>query len=360
MRVAIIGYGMPFDSDTLERDGLGGSETAQLCMGKELAKLGVDVWQYCNLTPGIMPGVQADGVEYRTLDDLPGMPQVDAAIICRQPGYIQYVGGKATKKYLWIQDFATDDQPPVMPRVSDGYEAIFAVSLWQARQWTRTMLPRFGDERADLPRFWVTINAISRVNSRRPKARTPGQLVFASRPERGLWPLVRPGGIMERLPEFHLMVAGYNDRPSEYAPFYAAIDEMVAARPNVTRLGSLNARNLRELLAASEAYVMPTPYRETSCIMGRECIEQLTPMVITPMESSGALPETLGECQVIGSIEPYDSDKFCQEFADVTRRLVTTGWADEVRTRMLKRTDLYWDGVARQWLGKLRSDTGVA
>src|SRR2546430_1600637 len=55
--VVLFAPGMPFQGDTLEQAALGGSETAALCMARELAKLGLRVRIFSNGRPGDYDGV---------------------------------------------------------------------------------------------------------------------------------------------------------------------------------------------------------------------------------------------------------------------------------------------------------------
>jgi SAM-dependent methyltransferase len=67
----------------------------------------------------------------------------------------------------------------------------------------------------------------------------------------------------------------------------------MARLPNVRFIGGQSNHTLRQIIRESAAYIYPTQFEETSCILARECIEQQTPFLTT---SIGALPETLGDC----------------------------------------------------------------
>ena len=362
MKIAIIGNGMPFTHDTLWKTGLGGSEQAQLCIAKELARLSeTQVINFSNMEPGNTKE-DVDGVTWCPLSHLAEYQNdsFDVAIVCRDPGIWSYKP-QSKLSILWIQDFSTDYYPST--EYLANFDEIWAVSHWQASQWTNELIQNRSFY--ECPGFWVTQNAIARVIKVSDLLRKPKQLFFASRPERGLWALVRDGGIMDRLPDYTLLVAGYTDRRPEFQSFYEQLDAFIEQRENVHNLGSLPVPGLRNCIGESAAYIFPTPYRETSCIMARECIEQLTPVITTPTRYSGAVPETLGDATVIGSMfHTYDSDNFCAEFAHVTRSFLEHGRgggksAVEVRNSMISRTDLYWDGVARKWLQRLEEKISV-
>lgn len=354
MRVAIVGNGMAFRRDTIWKEGLGGSEQAQLCMAQALAMLpGYQVANFCRFPKDGAWGMQSDGVFWAPFDQFGSTypTEFDVVIHCRNDrNWSDYV--KTRANVLWIQDFATDEYPWF---ALDRFDEVWAVSHWQAHQWADTLT----DRHLDYPPIWVTQNSIVRMPSPLPPVIDDRRrLLFASRPERGLWPLVRDGGIMERLPEYHLYVAGYNDRNPRFRDFYAQLDALIEKRPNVTNLGSLPAHKLRFEIKAAAAYVMPTPYRETSCILARECIEQLTPMIVTPAELSGALTETLGDATIIGSRAEFDSETFCADFAERVRTLLEGdpyGWGAKARRAMTARGDLYWEPVARSWATRMET-----
>jgi SAM-dependent methyltransferase len=155
----------------------------------------------------------------------------------------------------------------------------------------------------------------------------------------------------------------YDHFPDHMKDFYNSIFAWVDAAPNCQFVGSLSQADMRRTLKGSVAYVYPTAFEETSCIIARECIETLTPMLSTGV---GALTETLGDCGIFyedwterpisESPQPlYDDDEWCKDFAEFVRASLTedhpesnlkaTMWAVH---EMTKRTDLYWDGVAAQ------------
>jgi SAM-dependent methyltransferase len=178
------------------------------------------------------------------------------------------------------------------------------------------------------------------------------QILYASRPERGLENLVKPGGIMEHLPDYTLTVAMYEHFPAHMQEFYAWIMARMEALPNVKFVGGKPNAELRQMIADSAAYIYPTQFEETSCILARECMEQHTPFLTT---SVGALPETLGDNGIYfedylyskGITEPErGSTGWCMLFAQFFREsMEQTYLAVEARTNIV-RDDLYWDGVA--------------
>lgn len=359
MRITLVGRGMPMRANVLQYAGLGGSETAQLCVGEELARQGHLVTQFCEMDPVWPAHKSPAGVRWRRFDELRHQErphECDLLIVCRRPDLIEQSWIRSDKRVLWVQDFAAGAYPS-RPELGH-YDEIWFVSEWQQAQWYATL--RF--EMSRVLGTWVTRNGIAPVTlgSVHQSSRHPRQLMFASRPERGLVPLVRPGGIMDQLPEFNLVVCGYADFPAEHAAFYEQVRKWCDERDNVQYLGSLPNEDVRALLAESAALVMPTDYAETSCMVALEAIEQLCHVFTTPLnhtpgstQGCGALTETLGQCGKTVSevmVENWNSDLFCAMWANSIRAsLKNHDWCVMDRMRMMRRTDLWWPVIAREW-----------
>lgn len=359
MKIIIAGRGMPHGPFTVENTGLGGSETAQVCMARELARLGAEVHNYVDLS-GAPPGYH-DGVNWHHVDDLQIRPQsCDVLIVCRNPAIIHTDSVKTEARVLWVQDFACGYYPPwkLLPQ----FKRIFYVSKWQRDQW-EAWAPDIGYK---LPAARITRNGIMRHDMRQSDRDMEPLidsrlLTFASRPERGLECLVRPGGVMDCLPDnYKLQVCGYDDYPKQYAPFYEKVFGWAKAHPKVILFGSQRNKNVRLMLSKSAGLVLPTDYPETSCMLAREAIEVQCPVFTTPVDpqmlgnrGSGALEETLRGCGWISAPVPYGTDEFCQEFANLIQHGLERH-EDKIdkRVRMLTRKDLYWDEVARDWLSQ--------
>ena len=72
LSVGFYTQGLAFSGDTLKTKSLGGSETAMICMARELAALDCSVKVFCNLDG--QPGVY-DDVEYLPQEAFPEIIQ---------------------------------------------------------------------------------------------------------------------------------------------------------------------------------------------------------------------------------------------------------------------------------------------
>lgn len=373
MDIVILGAAMPFGPNTLKFKSLGGSETAQLMLGKELAKQGHRVLQLTNLpAPGepdfIPPGSMGeDGVRYIPIEAWQGLvcsTPHDLLIISRDMRHAG-VPHQAKHAVFWAHDLATHTfMAPALQSLSFNIDEIWAVSNWHADQiHSVTGYPR---ERIIAMRNGIVDVRDDTVVT--PTFGTPERkdktLIFAARPERGLEALVREGGIMERLPEFKLRVSMYAHFPEHMKPMYDYCRARIEALPNVEYLGSLSQSQMRAAIAESSAYVYPTMFEETSCILARECIETFTPMLTNQV---GALPETLGDCGFFLEdfrIEQFENrytkpslgwntDEYCEAFANMVRWWHTDRaevYRNKLSDAQIQRhedNDLYWGGVAQ-------------
>lgn len=365
MDIVIVGAAMPFGPDSLKYKSLGGSETAQLMLGKAFAKAGHNVIQFTNLPAPeqpdwIAPGTKAeDGVRYCPMQ---GYEQAicstphDLLIISRNLQLVN-LPHQAKHAVFWAHDLATHTfMAPALAAVTWNINAVWAVSEWHRQQIhkiTGYPLDRIIALRNGI--VDVTDPTVVEPDWNPDDFRSPNTLVYAARPERGLEALLRPGGIMERLPEYKLRISMYAHFPDHMRGLYEWCQQRVAALPNVEYMGSLKQPEMRAAIRGAAAYVYPTTFEETSCILARECIEAKTPMLTNRV---GALPETLGDCGVFledfQMAEPaaeWNTDRYCEQFANMVRWF-TGGTPNAIETRenvtaaMDHRGDLYWSGVA--------------
>jgi glycosyltransferase involved in cell wall biosynthesis/2-polyprenyl-3-methyl-5-hydroxy-6-metoxy-1,4-benzoquinol methylase len=347
MEIVIAAGGMPFGPDTLKHKSLGGSETAVVMMAKELRKKGHLVTVFCQLPEQGQPDFWHNGEEdedkirwvhinnYQTYIT---STHVDLLIASRDPRLVA-LPAQAKKKVLWCHDIATHrGLQTAFDQMQWSFDEVWAVSKWYAGQIHKvTGYPKKNIK--VVPNGIVPVDII-------PAPRSETQIVYAARPERGLENLIKEGGVMEHLPDFDLKVAMYDHFPEEMRPFYEWCFKRIEELPNVELVGNLPQQQMRQLLADSAAYIYPTQFEETSCILARECMSVGTPFLTTTV---GALPETLRDCGLfLYSYEEPGTPEWCKEFAEWFKDTVSCEVEmREVRAAMKKRTDLYWDTGAK-------------
>lgn len=356
MEIVLVNTAMKFGPNTPNVTTLGGSETAVLMAAKSLRKLGHIVNVFTPLpeqgSPDYVPSgfVDEDGVrylDYSHFGNFIGNTEVDLLIVCRDPRAIATTS-HAKKRVLWMHDIATHrGMQMAIDQIGWTFDEIWSVSEWHRQQIHEvTGYP--------LKNIVAMRNGIVPVEVVKPPFRLDKTLVYAARPERGLINLIKPGGVMEHLKDYTLKLCMYQNSNHDLQEFYAWCWDRVGKLDNVEMPQSLTQPQMRQLLADCTAYIYPTQFEETSCVLARECIEQRTPFLTT---QEGALPESLGDTGIFfedwlsqeGIKEPEKGEtEWCELFARFTKYILEDEHQilDGTRIQQEERTDLYWDGVA--------------
>lgn len=316
--------GMPFNGATINERSLGGSETAAYYVAKELVALGHRVTLFTNHPDE----GEWDGVKYSFAGEPdPAYPlgmrfhfyaqttPHDIAIVQRHPlAFAKPLAAKVA--FWWLHDIALGrNKGPVVDNLWPC-TGVLTVSEHHAKQVAEVyglppgaLLPIVNgvdpalysahspaQGGAACPTSADLGAAATALQDRAESGRI--QLVYSSRPERGLENLVMPGGIMDRLDpnKFLLHVCGYDNTVPQMRPLYEALWARCDALPHVINHGALTKQHLARLQQAVDLYAYPTEFEEVSCITAMEAMHAGTPFVSS---RHGALPET---CKDSGSI----------------------------------------------------------
>jgi len=125
--------------------------------------------------------------------------------------------------------------------------------------------------------------------------------------------------------------------------------DLDADEQNVTHLGRVNKASLAKLLRSSGAWLYPTPWTETSCILAMEARAAGLRIVTSKL---AALPETVGKYGVL--IEgDWLSEEYQREFVAASVDALTMTATEGVNSRetisKVALRDLDWQGVADEW-----------
>jgi len=348
MNIAIHCGGMPFDGMSIsEGKGLGGSESAGYYMAKELAALGHTVVMFTeSQRTGVWDGVRYEWVGEHTKETPLGrrfhfgtQAPNDVMIIQRHPQAFSYEYN-AKLKLWWLHDLALYRNAGLVQAHLHSIDQMLTVS-----EFHRNQVSEVYDINKDF--ITPTWNGVdySMFEGLENLEREKNSLVFAARPERGLEPLVGKDGIMEKLPECHLYVCGYENTTSQMASFYKYLFQRCKELPNVTNLGALGKEQLYKLLAQSMLYVYPTTFEDTSCIMVLEANAAGTPFLAF---KTAALPET---CKGSGSkllpLKKGKEDK--NKFAHTVKCLLNDSAKWENLHEKAKNKKQSWASAAKQW-----------
>lgn len=348
MRLAILAGGPLIKDLKLSSRALGGSETALVQVSQALARAGARVEVFANLAENES---RLGEVTFRGLDQWVDEAGYEVVLVSRFFDLLDRVRVRPGRiRGLWMHD-VLDRPESAAPRLQ-GLDFIFCLSEFHLADTARR-LPGAG------PELIRTVNGLDLelIRSVRAEAgpRSGNRLVYASRPERGLWELLTK--IWPRLkadrPELELTLCGYEVDQSGFGPelraLYGRIREMTESSPGITPLGGLPKREYYRLLAESGFLLYPCTFAEISCLVALEAQALGLPLLTS---DRFALSETVKEARFKVSGRPGSTryvESFINDFnslkADYGSTLELAAKAGE---RVFKEHD--WDLVAQTWM----------
>lgn len=369
--VFFVGHGLePWNGQTIQETGMGGSETMEWELARRLARMGHRVRLFGHCTPtmeGLFDGVEfLDQGRYRNLD-------CDVLIASRRPDAVDDSHNVHAKvRLLHIHDVHVGEG--LTHERAYRLDGILALSQWHKRCLMQVYptLPEgkiivtrnglnmarfdFGDCREH---NWSTAGMCKDCGV---PSRNPHRAVFSSSPDRGLqalldmWPRIR-----EQVPDAELRifysfnnweaVARMNNDRAQLQQI-ANLKHLASTLPGVTLCGRVNQKQLAEEFMAAGVLLYPTHFHETSCCTVMEA--QAAGMRIVTSKLA-ALPETVGEW---GTLLPVDeanlphcigSDAYQKAFiaAAVEAMTAKDGSDRPKRIEAAKRFDM--DELAKDW-----------
>lgn len=294
-KVVFYTRGLEFDGGSVDRAGLGGSESALTYMAREFSSLGFDTHVFCNCRH---PRVY-DGVTYHHFEEK--IPSCDYLFCYRFPEIIPLV--KARIKVLVLHDM-----PVLQKQIADvlwAVDKVFFLSEFQKKAWLE-QFPSMSKI------AYLTKNGFAKeiVDEVSDVVFDLNQVIWASRPERGLdillgsiWPV-----LSKKFPDLQLVLADYGSwEDPKLFEFYEKCDCLISQFSNVTCKGSLPKKEFYKLLKSSGCLVYPAVFPEVSCIVAIEAQAVGTPVVTT---DKWALSETVdfGVLVQKRSEESYSAD----------------------------------------------------
>ena len=347
MDIVFYTRGLEFDGGSLEQQSLGGSETAVICMARELARLGHRVRVFC---PGPRPG-EYDGVAYSDLREFPRFAEQEVCdvFVCSRflDGLVAPV--RAKRYFLWNHDLLLEEAAPTVQSLMYRIDALFCLSEFQKEQYQRLL-------EVPAERFVVTRNGVDLElieEACKDVAREPARLIYTSRPERGLrvllemWPRLK-----EQRPELTLGVAWYENpgADAELRPLISNLKSQIADLAGVELLGALSKRELYREMARARLWVYPTTFPEISCISALEAAACGTPAVASRY---CALKETIADGKT-GLLIPGTpgSEEYAQHFEEALFSLLNDDekWQSFSAAGKARIAAQYgWKQIAQEW-----------
>jgi glycosyltransferase involved in cell wall biosynthesis len=389
--------GMAYDGDTLNRKGLGGSESAVILNARELVKLGIDVTVFnaCDEDDN-KPGTY-DGVCYRPLSELGKTGVYDVVITSRVVtpfiterwyNYPQTTNRKvdysvfkqireaAKLKVFWMHDTFCWGDDVLEDLVSAGaIDEIWTLSDFHAMYVMNAAHPRLRHFETLRRHMWTTRNGIVKYfDSVDIDAKDPNKFIFNANMSKGLSPLLNLiwPKIKQELPDARLTVIG------GFYKFGAAFAhdnekdqfDKIAGNsyndPTITFTGIISQKEVAEHCASASYFIYPTELPETYGISTLEALYANTPLLTCRF---GALEETAGPQSymidypimpngLFPNIDPNaQADKFVKMVIDAYNN------PQEHRRRMEALDEIKdlvgWDVTALEWKQHIYNKLGL-
>lgn len=294
---------MAFNGNTVAEKSLGGSETAAYYVALELKNLGHKVTVFTNeKNTGKFDGVtylcMGDKTEQTPLGDefhfYATCTPHDVLIIQRHPLAFNFKWASKSN-YLWLHDVPNKDQVKLFNSQMWNIDGVLTVSEYHKN--TIVDAYKINPDFVHSIENGVDASLYLRENQKDEDStvlnKSDFNLIYSSRPERGLEHLVAPGGIMDQLltlkTNHHLYVCAYDNVVPQMQEYYGFLDQCIERLPNVTNMGALNKTQLANLQLNCDLAVYPTEFEEVSCITAMECMHAGLPLLTS---KHAALVET--------------------------------------------------------------------
>lgn len=384
MKIAIIDkLGLCYDGETLNKQGLGGSESAVILVSKELQRIGFQVTVFNNCKDGAhsKPGLY-DGVRYIDNSDAKNVNEIfDVVIVSRtvQPflmtdcPFIE----SATKKILWLHDtFIEGDQIMEDLVVSGKIDHIFTLSDWHSNYILNCTHGKRRNYEVLKKKIFQTRNgAVCHISEVDVAKKDKNLFVYNSSATKGLIPLVENiwPRIKDRIPDARLkVIGGYyrfreNAKPDEQENTVRDLANRQALKElDVEFTGVIPQKEIAKILAESYMMLYPGAFPETFGISSLESLLYKTPLVTTRF---GALEETAVDkaCYLIDyAIQPnvlfehINKNNQVEKFLDTFFRAYDTPYLHQQKQHYcdIVKDVAGWDTVALQWKQFLYRITG--
>ena len=292
----------PWTPETLERDGMGGSETMAWELSKRLAKLGHDVTVFGHCAEA----GQYNGVFWLDASQFEHT-ECDVLIVSRQAPAVN-IPHSAIARVLWVHDVHVG--PDFTPQLAQKYDFIWCLSEWHKRFFCETY-PWLPKEKVEVTRNGIDVDRF-RGLPEAPK-RNPHRAIYSSSPDRGLaeavaaWPAVRAAIPDAELHCFYgfagwrrsIELAGENGIEQCSKAALVKLEKACAETEGVYMRGRIDQKQLAQEMLSSSVWAYGTWFSETSCITAMEAQAAGLHCVCPPL---AALAETVLERRWTGDL----------------------------------------------------------
>lgn len=299
MKIAFIDtLGLTYDGSTLNKRGLGGSESAVIRITKELAKIGFDVTVFNDCTTDDSNPGRYDGVNYCPVEEAKLGAPFDVVIVSRSVRpYLENwkVCVTARHKVLWMHDtFCEGDNEIESLILQNRLDEIFTLSDWHTGYVTHAAHGRRRNYDILKNHIFMTRNGIGNMNPGwiDVREKDPNLFVFNSAYNKGMpqlvndvWPLVK-----QSIPQAKLKVIGgyykFSDKVDQQGQDW---QKLVAQNPHIDFTGIISQQEISDILRKASFMIYPAAFPETYGISVLEALAHNVPIITCRF---GALEET--------------------------------------------------------------------
>jgi FkbM family methyltransferase len=308
MKIAIIDkLGLCYDGNTLKKQGLGGSESAVICISRELAKIGFEVTVFNNCIdashskPGIYDGVcYIDNAHAKTHEEDYDIVISSRSILPFTNGDYPFIHRAECKKILWLHDtFIEGDQIMEKLVIGGKIDHVFTLSDWHTTYILNSSHgPKRNFEVLKKKIFQTRNGAVCHIPEVDLSKKDPNHFVYNSSATKGMIPLLEDiwPEIKKKLPDARLTIIGgyYRFREGAAPDEQENTVEQLSKRQDlkdlgVTFTGVIPQQEIAKILANAWMMLYPGSFPETFGISTLESLLYKTPLVTTRF---GALEET--------------------------------------------------------------------
>ncbi len=343
-----------FEGDSIETRPLGGTETAEIYLSRELAKLGLTTAVFCRCSrPGEYSGVSF--MDISGIDAFFRQNSVKMFVAQTNPAVLLNENINAKVKAYWTGAAHTVRAVQLLKdrKVKDRINKFIFVSNWQAGMFMK----RFAieEQKVFVTRNGVNLDLFKDPSIKRQKYR----LLYSSEPCRGLDVLldVFPK-VKKDFPELELYLFSglefYGQAKGSGAQEYKHIFDK-AKQPGVHNLGNVKQSDLAKEFLKTYVFAYPCHFEETSCISAIEAQAAGVPVVTSAL---AALKETVAD-GVTGKLISGNATswlykmRFVRELKNLLKD--ETLWG-KMSVNGMERAGKYysWSAIAKEWLEEFK------
>jgi glycosyltransferase involved in cell wall biosynthesis len=302
MKIAFIDtLGLTYDGSTLNKRGLGGSESAVIRMAQELVKIGFDVTVFNDCaSDDSVPGLY-DGVLYQPIDIAIKETGFDICIVSRSvKPYLENwsICSAAKHKVLWMHDTFCEGDNDIETLIGLGrIDEIFTLSDWHTAYVTHADHGKRRNFDILKNYIFMTRNGIGNMNPGWIDVRDkdPNLFVFNASVTKGMVPLVKQiwPKVKQHLPNAKLtIVGGYYKFREAAGPDQQEKDwteMMMQYGGDIHFTGVITQQEISEILRKASYMIYPVGFPETFGISTLEALAHNVPIITCRF---GALEET--------------------------------------------------------------------